>query len=61
MDINLIRTFIEITKTGSFISAAERLHVTQTTVTARIHTLEDQLCQCLFRSAPQFACKSAPV
>lgn len=43
MDINLIRTFIEITKTGSFISAAERLHVTQTTVTARIHTLEDQL------------------
>jgi len=45
MDITLVRTFIEITKTGSFISAAERLHVTQTTVTARVHTLEDQL-QC---------------
>lgn len=43
MDINLIRTFIEITKTGSFINAAEHLHVTQTTVTARIHTLEEQL------------------
>lgn len=43
MDINLIRTFLEIIKTGSFISAAERLHVTQTTVTARMQNLEDQL------------------
>jgi DNA-binding transcriptional LysR family regulator len=43
MDIDLARTFIEITKTGSFIGAAERLFITQTTVTARIHNLEEQL------------------
>lgn len=43
MDIDLARTFIEITKSGSFIGAAERLHVTQTTVTARMHSLEEQL------------------
>lgn len=43
MDIDLARTFIEITKTGSFIAAAERLFITQTTVTARIHSLEEQL------------------
>ncbi|GAB2800881.1 LysR family transcriptional regulator [Halomonas shantousis] len=43
MDIDLARTFLEIVRTGSFIAAAERLHVTQTTVTARIHNLEAQL------------------
>lgn len=43
MDINLARTFLEIIRSGSFISAAERLHITQTTVTARIHHLEDLL------------------
>lgn len=43
MDIDLARTFLEITKSGSFIGAAERLHVTQTTVTARMHSLEEQL------------------
>jgi DNA-binding transcriptional LysR family regulator len=43
MDIDLARTFLEIVRTGSFMAAAERLHVTQTTVTARIHNLEGQL------------------
>ncbi|WP_269621063.1 LysR family transcriptional regulator [Zhongshania sp. BJYM1] len=43
MDIELARTFLEIVKTGSFIAAGERLHVTQTTVTARIRNLEGQL------------------
>lgn len=43
MDIDLARTFLEIVRTGSFIAAAERLHVTQTAVTARIHNLEGQL------------------
>ncbi|MES2182783.1 MAG: LysR family transcriptional regulator, partial [Pseudomonadota bacterium] len=43
MDIDLARTFLEITKTGSFIKAAEQLHVTQTAVTARMHNLEEQL------------------
>ncbi|MCX4186875.1 LysR family transcriptional regulator [Methylophaga sp. OBS4] len=43
MDISLARTFLEIVRTGSFIAAAEKLHVTQTTVTARIHNLEGQI------------------
>jgi DNA-binding transcriptional LysR family regulator len=43
MDIDLARTFIDIVRTGSFIATAERLHITQTTVTARIHNLEAQL------------------
>lgn len=43
MDIELARTFLEIVRTGSFMAAAERLHVTQTAVTARIQNLEGQL------------------
>jgi molybdate transport repressor ModE-like protein len=43
MDIDLARTFLEIIRCGSFIAAAERLHITQTSVTARIQNLEDQL------------------
>ncbi|MHB0774825.1 LysR family transcriptional regulator [Halomonas sp. WWR20] len=51
MDIDLARTFLEIVRTGSFIAAAERLHVTQTTVTARIHNLEGQLgCRLFIRN-----------
>ncbi|MBN50574.1 MAG: LysR family transcriptional regulator [Spongiibacteraceae bacterium] len=48
MDIELARTFLEIMRAGSFISAAKRLHVTQTTITARIRNLEDQLNSRLF-------------
>jgi len=43
MNINLASTFLEIVRTGSFIAAAEMLYVTQTTVTARIHTLEKHI------------------
>jgi len=43
LDIDLARTFLEIVRTGSFMSAAERLHITQTTVTARVQNLEGQL------------------
>ncbi len=48
MDITLARTFLEIVSTRSFQRAAERLHVTQTAVSARIRTLEDQLGRRLF-------------
>jgi len=48
MDIDRARTFLEIIHTGSFLKAADRLHVTQTTVSARIRTLEDQLGRRLF-------------
>lgn len=48
MDIELARTFLEIARCGSFIAAAERLHVTQTAVTARVQNLEAQLGCVLF-------------
>lgn len=48
MDIELARTFLEIVSTRSFIRAAERLNVSQTTVSARVKTLEEQLGRSLF-------------
>src|ERR1044071_5975122 len=48
MDTELARTFLEIVSTGSFIRAAGRLNVGQTTVSARIRTLEQQLGRPLF-------------
>lgn len=48
MDINQARTFLEIAHTGSFIAAAERLHITQTAVSARIRALENLLGRRLF-------------
>lgn len=48
MDTELARTFLEIVSAGSFIRAAERLNVGQTTVSARIRTLEEQLGRPLF-------------
>jgi DNA-binding transcriptional LysR family regulator len=43
LDTELARTFLTVIGAGSFIGAAERLHVTQSTVSARIHALEEQL------------------
>jgi DNA-binding transcriptional LysR family regulator len=43
LDTELARTFLAITTGGSFIAAAARLHVTQSTISARIRALEDQL------------------
>jgi len=43
MDIDLARTFLEIVSAGSFIKASERLHITQTAVTARVRSLEGEL------------------
>jgi DNA-binding transcriptional LysR family regulator len=43
VDTELARTFLTVISAGNFISAADRLHVTQSTVSARIHTLEEQL------------------
>lgn len=48
MDIDLTRTFLEIARHGSFIAAAQRLHLTQTAVTARVHKLEAHLNCTLF-------------
>ena len=48
MDINLIYTFLEVVQTGNFIRAAERLNVTQSTVSMRIKALEEALGRTLF-------------
>jgi DNA-binding transcriptional LysR family regulator len=48
MDIELARTFLEIVSSGSFVRASERLNVGQTTVSARIRLLEEQLGRPLF-------------
>jgi DNA-binding transcriptional LysR family regulator len=48
MDITLAKTFLAITETGSFVSAAARLNVTQTAVSARVRALEEQLGRRLF-------------
>lgn len=48
MDIDQARTFLAIAAHGSFLAAAERLHVTQSTVSARIRNLESDLGTRLF-------------
>jgi DNA-binding transcriptional LysR family regulator len=48
MDIELARTFLEIVRTRSFVRAAEQLNVSQTAVSARVRTLEEQLGRPLF-------------
>ncbi len=48
MDINLARTFLTVAETGSFIDTARRMHVTQSTVSARIRGLENLLGRPLF-------------
>jgi LysR family transcriptional regulator, flagellar master operon regulator len=48
MDMGLVRTFLEVVETGSFIRAADTLHVTQSTVSARVKELEFELKQSLF-------------
>ena len=48
MQVELARTFLEVVTTGSFVEAAGRLHVTQSTVSTRIRALEQDLGRLLF-------------
>ena len=48
MDIVLVRTFLEVAATGSFVNASERLFVTQSAVSLRVQRLEDSLVKPLF-------------
>ncbi len=48
MDVNLARTFLIVAETGSFIHAARKMNLTQSTVSARIKGLEDMLGRPLF-------------
>lgn len=43
MDTELARTFLAVIANGSFVAAAQRLHVTQSTVSTRIQRLEEIL------------------
>lgn len=54
MDIELLRTFVEVYRCRHFGKAAERLYVTQSAVSARIRQLETSLgCQLLARERKQ--------
>ncbi len=48
MDIEQIRTFLSVAANGSFLEAANRLYVTQSTVSTRIQRLESYLRVSLF-------------
>lgn len=48
MDITLLKTFVEVANTGSFVAACDRLFVTQSAVSLRIQRLEDSLGHPLF-------------
>jgi DNA-binding transcriptional LysR family regulator len=48
MDVTQARTFLAIIEGGNFLAAARRVHVTQSTVSARIKALEEQLGKALF-------------
>lgn len=48
MDIGLARTFLAVVATGSFVGAAERLHLTQTAISARVRLLEEHVGRRLF-------------
>ena len=49
MNIEQARSFLAVADTGSFVASAERLHVTQSTISARIRTLEEVLGCTLFQ------------
>jgi LysR family transcriptional regulator, flagellar master operon regulator len=59
MDINLARTFLMVAETGSFIDAARKMHITQSTVSARIKGLEDLLGRPLFERSKSGAALTA--
>ncbi len=48
MDIDQIKTFLAVAAHGSFLAAAAQVHVTQSTVSARIQSLEQQFGTRLF-------------
>ena len=49
MNIISLKTFLAIVETGSLVRASEKMNVTQSTVTARLRTLEEEVGQALLR------------
>ncbi len=47
MNLEEVRTFLEVIESGSLVAASRRLNVTQSTVTARINALEEEVGQTL--------------
>lgn len=45
MNLEELRTFLDVVETGSLVAAAQRLNVTPSTITARINGLEDEIGQ----------------
>ena len=60
MNIEHLKTFLDVARTGSFHRSAERLHVSQSTVSARIRTLEEQTGQILFQRLKNGAVLTGP-
>jgi LysR family transcriptional regulator, flagellar master operon regulator len=60
MDIILARTFLMVADTGSFIDAARKMNVTQSTVSSRIKSLEDSLGRPLFDRSNNGATLTTP-
>lgn len=60
MNLINLQTFLSIIETGSLIRASERMNVTQSTVTARLKALEDELGQTLFVRQKSGAVLTAP-
>ncbi|MGW0943018.1 LysR family transcriptional regulator [Streptomyces sp. NPDC002623] len=52
-DLNLLRTFLAVYRSGSFTAAAPQLGLSQPTVTAQIRTLEQQSGRELFTRLPR--------
>ncbi|MCD8492389.1 MAG: LysR family transcriptional regulator [Geovibrio sp.] len=48
MDLNELKIFLEVYRTGTISSAAEKLNTVQSNVTARLKKLEDELNVSLF-------------
>ncbi|MEZ5843950.1 MAG: LysR family transcriptional regulator [Hyphomicrobiaceae bacterium] len=55
MDIILARTFLAVAEAGSFVEAARRLHITQSTVSTRMKSLEEALGHVMFERSKQGA------
>ena len=49
MNLSGLQTFLAIDETGSLVKASKQLHVSQSTITARLQSLESDLGQTLFR------------
>ena len=60
LDPQLLQSFVAIVETGSFTRAAERIHLTQSTLSQQMRRLELQLgCTLLDRSGRDAGCRLA--